>query len=168
MRTLLSFMILSVSILGLVYMLTQPGLKPEVISIYETGILKVQDFQNNLGKIPQGETIHLQISLSNIGGQTITIQEIEPTHAYVSSKVSKNRITPGSTVQLEFLIQTQNLEGAIQTGVLFIQNKKRTLLWSKQLLQSLKLLTGLYDPFRHAAFFQTSHSSVFQHCWPTL
>lgn len=78
----------------------------------------VKDF----GKVMQGETLKHVFRLMNKGSITLEILDIGPTCGCQATSLSEKQILPGQSGQIEVVVYTEGLKGAINESVNLISN----------------------------------------------
>lgn len=120
-RIVLLFFALIASVLA-VYLLTTPGKKPVVVSVYEPPIISVENRVVDIGKVESGSQPKAHFILYNIGGQTLRVKEVSPSCGCTVAQLSKKTIAPGDFTQIDTVLDTRLKQGKIRKQITVYSN----------------------------------------------
>lgn len=104
------------------YILTTPGRKPVVVSIYEPPIVSVEERVKDIGQVQTDSKVETGFLLYNIGGKHLRISGVDTSCGCTVADVSKKVVAPGDFTQLKVELDTSIKLGKIRKKILVHSN----------------------------------------------
>jgi mono/diheme cytochrome c family protein len=110
------------SILGGVYILTTPGRKPVVVSIYEPPIISAEKRVQDVGQVPTDSKVQTEFLVYNIGGKRLRISNVETSCGCTLAQISKRAISPGDFTRIAVEMDTSLKVGPVRKKITVLSN----------------------------------------------
>jgi mono/diheme cytochrome c family protein len=107
---------------GLWFVLTTPGLKPVIISVYEPPILHVDQPTHNLGVVPTDSKVQHTFYLYNMGGKPLRIHKVDTSCGCTATQLPKQVLAPGDHVPLNVTLDTSIKLGDVKKTIQVYSN----------------------------------------------
>jgi len=121
-RLLTVVIIALLGILGGYYILTTPGRKPVVVSIYGPPIISVEKRVQDVGKVPTDSKVKAEFQVYNIGGKRLKIKDVETSCGCTVAQVSKHVLVPGDFTLIGVEMDTSLKLGPVRKKITVISN----------------------------------------------
>jgi mono/diheme cytochrome c family protein len=99
------------------YILTTPGRKPIVVSIYEPPIISVEERIQDIGQVPTDTKQQTFFLLYNIGGKHLRISEVETSCGCTVADISKKVVAPGDFTRIKVELDTSIKMGKLRKKI---------------------------------------------------
>ena len=147
-RLVITIVLMTLTALSGWAILTTPGLKPVVVSIYEPARIEAEQRILDLGHVETDSKVHRSFVLYNKGGKHLRIGEVDTSCGCTVAKPSKTVIAPGDFTRLDVTLDTSIKLGSVRKKITVHSNDPHRL--------TLDLfLVGLVTPKKMA-----SHAAV--------
>lgn len=104
------------------YILTTPGLKPVVVSIYEPPRIFAESRIRNIGSVETDSKIPSEFILYNKGGKPLRIKDVQTSCGCTVAKISKKVISPGDYSRLKVEMDTSIKLGKVRKTITVASN----------------------------------------------
>jgi mono/diheme cytochrome c family protein len=122
LRWLVLALIFTVALVGGWFILTTPGLKPVVISVYEPAIIHPSEVTHDLGNIlTDSQAVHT-FQLYNVGGKKLQIDKVDTSCGCTVVDISKKSIPPGGFTSLKVTLDTSIKLGRVKKTISVFSN----------------------------------------------
>ncbi len=112
------FLILGLlSLLAGYFIMTTPGRKPVVVSIYGPPIISVEQRVQDVGKVPTDSKVNTEFLIYNIGGKRLRIGDVETSCGCTLAKISKRAISPGDFTRIQVVMDTSLKLGPVRKKI---------------------------------------------------
>jgi mono/diheme cytochrome c family protein len=105
-RLVIAIMLLLLAVFAGWQILSTPGLKPVVVSIYAPARIEAENRVVNVGKVETDSKVHQSFVLYNKGGKHLRISEVETSCGCTVAELSKKVLAPGDFTRLAITMDT--------------------------------------------------------------
>lgn len=120
MVSIVIFVLLTV--LGGYYILTTPGRKPVVVSIYGPPIISAEKRVQDVGKVPTDSKVQTEFQVYNIGGKRLSIKDVETSCGCTVAQISKRALSPGDFTNIRVEMDTSLKQGPVRKKITVLSN----------------------------------------------
>jgi len=121
-RTVLLAAFVLLSVLGGFYILTTPGRKPVVVSIYGPPIISAEQRVQDVGKVLTDSKVKTEFQVYNVGGKRLSIKDVQTSCGCTVAQISKNVISPGDFSRIQVEMDTSLKLGPVRKKITVISN----------------------------------------------
>lgn len=121
-RMVLIVTLVLLSLVGGIYIMTTPGRKPMVVSIYEPPIISVEKRVQDLGKVQTDSKVQTDFLIYNIGGKRLRIKDVETSCGCTVAKISKRVVAPGDFTRIQVEMDTSLKVGPVRKKITLLSN----------------------------------------------
>lgn len=104
------------------YIMTTPGRRPVVVSIYEPPIASVEERVRDIGQVQTDSKVKTGFLIYNIGGKHLRISGVDTSCGCTVADVSKKVIAPGDFTRLEVELDTSIKLGKVRKKIVVHSN----------------------------------------------
>ena len=105
------------SLLAGFFIMTTPGRKPVVVSIYGPPIISVEQRVKDVGKVPTDSKVNTEFLIYNIGGKRLRIGDVETSCGCTLAQISKRAISPGDFTRIQVVMDTSLKLGLVRKKI---------------------------------------------------
>jgi mono/diheme cytochrome c family protein len=116
-RTIIMLIFAMLAVLAGWYILTTPGRKPVVVSIYEPPIISAEQRIQDIGQVLTDSKVHTEFLLYNIGGKHLRVSDVETSCGCTVADVSKHIIAPGDFTRIKVALDTSIKLGKVRKKI---------------------------------------------------
>lgn len=107
---------------GAFWLMTDPEVRPVVISVYEPPIIHPQEATHDLGNIPTDSKAEHTFYVYNTGGKKLLIDRVDTTCGCTVAEISKKQVSPGEFTRIKVTLDTSIKLGKVKKKITVISN----------------------------------------------